>query len=93
MDTKTLVVGQDVYMVGGGYFYKRGKVVKVMPSGVDVQTGVLQIDGTWNAHELVRFDNSGKQCCADGTPAGNEYGGMPEFEPWELTDVLLEGTR
>jgi hypothetical protein len=48
MDTKQLVVGQDVYMFSGCYTLT-GKVVKVTPSGVDVQTGVMQNDGAWNA--------------------------------------------
>lgn len=52
MDTKTLVVGQDVYMFNDHYPYwfcgQRGKVVKVTPKGVDVQT----------AGELLRFDTN-----------------------------------
>ena len=32
MDTKTLVVGQDVYVFGGSYV-RKGKVVKIMPLG------------------------------------------------------------
>jgi hypothetical protein len=50
MDTKTLVVGQEVYMLKPPYPYwfcgQKGKVVKVTPTGVDVQT----------AGELLRFD-------------------------------------
>ena len=41
MDTKTLVVGQDVYMLKPPYPFwfciDEGKVVKVTPDGVDVQ--------------------------------------------------------
>ena len=41
MDTKTLVVGQDVYMLKPPYPFwfciDEGKVVKVTPTGVDVQ--------------------------------------------------------
>ena len=41
MDTKTLVVGQDVYMLKPPYPFwfciDEGKVVKVTPEGVDVQ--------------------------------------------------------
>lgn len=45
---RTLVVGQDVYIVCGHrlYGYDKGKVAKVTPSGVDVQT----------AGELLRID-------------------------------------
>jgi|HubBroStandDraft_1064217.scaffolds.fasta_scaffold21191_4 hypothetical protein len=42
MDTKTLVVGQDVYIESGIYSSK-GKVVKVTPSGVEVQKDVNAI--------------------------------------------------
>ena len=50
MGTKTLVVGQDVYMLSGVYVCK-GKVVKVTPSGVDVHT---------TDQGLLRFDSAGK---------------------------------
>ena len=33
MDTKTLVVGQDVYMVSGPYYGTKVKVVRIEPSG------------------------------------------------------------
>jgi hypothetical protein len=38
MDTKTLAVGQEVYMVKGGCYGSTGKVVKVKPDGVEVRT-------------------------------------------------------
>ena len=57
MDTKTLVVGQDVYMDSGCYGCK-GKVVKVTPSGVEVQT---------DSQGLLRFDNEGKGCDGNDT--------------------------
>jgi hypothetical protein len=56
MDTKTLVVGQDVYMLSGVYICK-GKVTKITPSSVDVQT---------TSEGLLRFDSRGKGC-DDGT--------------------------
>jgi hypothetical protein len=56
MDTKTLVVGQDVYILSGVY-YKKGKVVKVKWSGVEVHDGV----------ELFRFNIYGKGCDGKGT--------------------------
>lgn len=61
MDTTKLVVGQDVLLVSNGIYRLVGTVVAVTPSGVDVQTGVMQIDGTWNSHELMRFDREGKE--------------------------------
>ena len=52
MDTRTLVVGQDVYMFNDHYPHwfcgQRGKVVRVTPKGVEVQT----------AGELLRFDTN-----------------------------------
>jgi hypothetical protein len=49
-DTTKLVVGQEVYMICG-YFTRKGKVVKVTSSGVDVEK-----DG-WVYH----FDPNGKE--------------------------------
>ena len=83
MDTKTLVVGQEVYILSGVY-YKKGKVVKVTPSGVEVQTGVMQIDGTWNAHELFQFDIYGKGCDGHKTH---------ECGPWEIDDEMPVAER
>jgi len=48
VDTKTLVVGQDVYVVCGRYGYQKGKVLKISSSGVEVQT----------AGEPLRFDTN-----------------------------------
>ena len=72
--TKTLVVGQEVDLISGVYC-RKGKVVKVTPSGVEVQTGVQQTDGTWNAHELMHFNKKGE---------GDE--GTFEEGPWHITD-------
>jgi hypothetical protein len=59
MDTKTLVVGQDVSIRSGCYGGK-GKVVRVTTSGVDVQTD-------WIGGGLFRFDNDGKGCDGKAT--------------------------
>jgi hypothetical protein len=55
MDTRTLVLGQDVYMFSGCY-NDVGKVVEITAKGVDVAnwwdaTVVMQTEGTWNADE------------------------------------------
>jgi len=91
MDTKTLVVGQDVYMVSGIYRNK-GKVVEVTPSRVIVQLALAQ--GPTNEPTLIRFDNNGKACDSSDIYNGNMWGGpapnIPgthEFGPWELTNV------
>jgi len=80
MDTTKLAVGQDVYMLCcGDLFMRKGHVVNVTPEGVDVQTGVMQIGGTWNAHEVMHFDKDGKE--RDPEPYV-----QPEFGPWELSE-------
>ena len=62
-----LVVGQKVRMTSGCYGCE-GKVVDISPSGVvEVQTGVMQNDGAWNAHELLHFDNNRNGRDAEGT--------------------------
>lgn len=79
MDTKTLVVGQDVYMHSGIYSQK-GKVVKVTPSGVEVQT----------TDELLGFDTNGRACTSDKGVFAWETGGVPgtyEGGPWHLDDI------
>ena len=50
MDTKTLVVGQDVYMFCGHYG-EYGKAVEVTPEGVVLRN---------RAGGLLRFDSNGK---------------------------------
>ena len=64
MDTKTLVVCQDVYVRSYTQYFE-AKVVKVTSSGVEVQTDC----GT-----LLRFDNEGKECDGNGTHAPLECG-------------------
>lgn len=74
MDTKTLVVRQEVYMSSEAHTCK-GKVSKVTPEGVEVratvQSNLKSIGG------LLRFDKDGKGCDGQGT---HDYG------PWYMTD-------
>ena len=70
MDTRQLVVGQDVYVVSGCYLC-RGKVVKVKPEGVEVQT--IHPD----YQKVLLFDNEGK--------ATDEEEVTPEFAVWVWT--------
>lgn len=56
MNTTTLAVGQDVYILSGVYC-KKGTVVKTTPSGVEVHDGV----------ELFCFDIYGKGCDGNKT--------------------------
>jgi hypothetical protein len=66
MDTKKLVVGQEVTMTSGCYS-RDGKVVRVTWLGAEVQTGVMQNDGTWNADEVLHFNRRGKGRDEEGT--------------------------
>jgi hypothetical protein len=79
MDTKTLVVGQDVYMVNSRFMCK-GKVTEITPLGVNVQT----------TDELLQFNNEGVQCDNDGKPfiakCRLDPGSDDEGGTWELTD-------
>jgi hypothetical protein len=77
MDTKKLVVGQEVYLFGVGRVL--GKVVSVFPS-LAVQSddvGVLQFDE--NGKET---DSSRKLRCGAVLE-----GPCPSFQPWELESV------
>src|ERR1035438_4720229 len=66
MDTKTLVVGQDVYMLKPPYPFwfciDEGKVVKVTPEGVDVQVVDRQ---TADAAYCQRKDRIGRASCRE----------------------------
>jgi hypothetical protein len=88
MDTKTLVVGQDVYM-GSGVYLCEGKVVKITPLGVDVQTTT----------ELLHFDDKGRSYVTelpasyDSTahplsPWGWKGNGTYECGPWYILDDM-----
>jgi hypothetical protein len=58
MNTRTLVVGQDVYIESGWIDIAKGTVVKVTPKGADVQT-----DGGL----LLQFDTYGEKRYEDGS--------------------------
>ena len=93
VDTKTLVVGQDVYMFLDSYpkwfCNQAGKAVRVTPTGVEVQT----------AGELLRFDNDGyeldvsrRERLGFGPSPGDRFHNSlwfnaPEFQPWHLDDM------
>jgi len=82
-----LVVGQDVSMFSGCY-RTGGKVVKVTPSGVDVQT----------SGELLHFDDNGRSYVTELpssyrstahplSPWGWDGNGTYECGPWYLDDM------
>ena len=72
MDTKKMVVGQDVYIANkNGKFFCQGKVTEIMPEGVEVLTAphIITVDDlsrfNYDVDVLswvipLRFDNDGK---------------------------------
>lgn len=74
MDIKTLVVGQVVYMVSGGVYYREGKVIRVAPDGVDVDMRYESRTEIW------KFDINGKACDSRSVgyvPEPYEFDGAP----------------
>jgi hypothetical protein len=61
MDTKTLVVGQEVrVIVPHKYTLVHGKVAKVSPDGVEVLTDSLPYPTDMVFGKLMQFDNNGR---------------------------------
>ena len=84
MDTKTLVVGQGVLMQSGCYGCE-GKVVKVTPSGVDVEP----IVGTSTIDALLHFDNNGRSYLTEPQLSDERsYNGTPEQGPWYIVGLI-----
>jgi hypothetical protein len=91
MDTKMLVVGQNVSMHSGIYDGGDGKVVKVTPEGVDVQT---------TGHGLLHFDTNGLSYITEITNPSYDPSAHPvspwrwdgngtyEEGPWKLEDYI-----
>jgi hypothetical protein len=75
VDTKTLVVGQDVY-INGGLGPVEGKVVKVVPPCVYVET----------ANGRFRFNNDGEECGPNGKAYVYESNVMLGPGPWEIVE-------
>jgi hypothetical protein len=93
MDTKTLVVGQDVFM-RSGQVGNWAKVVKVTPTGVIVQSDPIYGD------ELIRFDENGTAC--DSSDIGVEgykdivlfdYDKTGYLAPASCDDVDIESVK
>jgi hypothetical protein len=92
VNTKTLVVGQDVYVVSDdGQSFKQGKVTAVTPEGVEVLTTFDHVDPlsqeNYDVDQLLRvvpmrFDSEGKNG-TDGHDGQDVYG----FGPWHIDDV------
>lgn len=93
MYTRTLVVGQKVWMRSGPYYGQEVKVVKVTERFVEVE--LLRAEGPIGLKYGIRFDANGKACDSRDIYEGNmEWGGIPgtyEFGPWELE--LMEDER
>lgn len=74
MDIKTLVVGQDAYMLGGNVYIRQGRVVKVTISGVEVESG----------GDTYYFDAAGRERYRTSSKWG------PEWCLQEIDDMLFE---
>jgi hypothetical protein len=74
MDTKTLVVGQKVYMTSGRFITCAGEVVKVTPEGLEVRATVQS--NLTTIGDLLHFDKDGK---------GRDDEGAHESGAWEIT--------
>ena len=87
MDTKTLVVGQEVSLESGLYRC-RGKVDQITPSGVVFVRG-MHDDGTWNdGCGMLRFNRSGWGSDEQGTL---EYGRWYIAEEPDICDSKVGG--
>jgi hypothetical protein len=86
MDTKTLVVGQEVHLISGIYDYGKGKVVEITPLGVVVQAdaGVLRFDNNGKELDVSRRDRLGFGPSPENTFHTVLWQCAPEFQPWEL---------
>jgi hypothetical protein len=94
MDTKKLVVGQDVYVVSNnGSDFMQGKVTEVTPEGVEVLTAphVLGVENlpqvNYDVDQLswvvpMRFDSNGENG-TDGHDGWDVHG----FGPWHMDDM------
>jgi hypothetical protein len=96
MDTRTLVVGQDVHLISGIYS-KMDRVVEVTSSSVIVLLALAEGPIRPEGPELIRFDANGKACDSRDVYMGNmEWNGIPgtfESGPWELTTVEVATGR
>jgi hypothetical protein len=80
MDTKTLVVGQYVQLGSGIYDGGAGKVIRVTPWGVEVQT---------TSKGLLCFDSRGHLCNSQG----ETYSNAPwSTDPWAWEHINTLGT-
>jgi hypothetical protein len=75
VDTKRLVVGQEVY-INGGFAPMGGKVVKIMASCVYIETSNGQF----------RFNSDGKECGPDGKAYTYTNNVMFGPGPWKIED-------
>jgi hypothetical protein len=90
MDTKTLVVGQDVYMVRSEiYALGKGKVAKVTPDGVEVHSGneLLRFDKDGNELDVSRRDRLGFGPSPESKFHTVLWQSAPEFGPLHLDDI------
>jgi hypothetical protein len=73
MNTKILVVGQEVF-INGGSGPVEGKVIKIMPPCIYVET----------TNGQFRFNSDGKECDPKGTAYTHNGNVIFGPGPWEL---------
>jgi len=87
----TLVVGQDVDVAYCQRKDKRGKVLRVTPSGVEVQVAdLIQFDTNGKERDASRRDRLGFGPSPDDNFYTFLWQSAPEFGPWHLDEMPFE---
>jgi hypothetical protein len=91
MGTKTLVVGQEVYMFCGSecYGFAKGEVVKTTSAGVEVKSAERWGESSQRMEEIgiVRFDNNGVELEVDRR---KRHGFEPGVERADWSDPFMQ---
>ena len=84
----TLVVGQDVDVAYCQRKDRKGKVVKVTPTGVEVEvTDLLRFDNNGTETDASRRDRLGFGPSPEDKFHTSLWQSTPEFGPWQLDDM------
>ena len=93
MDTKTLVVGQEVYMFDQGNCIMKGKVVEITSSGVVIEELAIPWAMYPQSGQLLYFDNNGRERDDIGRRKDDDTYqkfSVPENQPYEIDYMTLE---
>jgi hypothetical protein len=85
MDTKTLMVGEYVQLESGCYGLV-GRVVKVTPDGVEVQTSVGESYSINKSESKVTVHKTGEIWRFDKDGKGSNDDGTRECGPWYIVE-------